>query len=111
MFLRKRVRSLLRTTFSASNSTEQDEENEGLNSLIRSSNEKLEENQFLDGTAIYERILNGKNARKKAEMPEVYSGKTGLDLPVISLGRIGNEIRACYTGPDGGLTKVKLFKI
>lgn len=100
-FFRKRVRGLLRTTFSAPNVE--------CNGII------IEEENFpnpqhpnkdiSDNSIIYDRILNGKNGRK-VQIPEIYAGKTGLDLPAIQLDELSTKIRSCYTGPDGGLTKV-----
>lgn len=56
---------------------------------------------------VFERIMNGKNGHRMQTAPEVYSGKTGLDLPNIHVGPLLPSVRACHTGPDGGLTKVQ----
>uniref|UniRef100_A0A8R1XKP7 PPM-type phosphatase domain-containing protein n=1 Tax=Onchocerca volvulus TaxID=6282 RepID=A0A8R1XKP7_ONCVO len=37
---------------------------------------------------------------------EIYSGKTGLDLPVLLLEPLSKNICASYTGPEGGLMEV-----
>ncbi|VDK78206.1 unnamed protein product [Litomosoides sigmodontis] len=37
---------------------------------------------------------------------EIYSGKTGLDLPVLMLEPLSKNVCASYTGPDGGLMEV-----
>ncbi|MFH4976326.1 hypothetical protein AB6A40_003035 [Gnathostoma spinigerum] len=49
-------------------------------------------------------ILHGKNGRKHE--PEVYSGKTGLALPVLMVEPLSTSVRSAYSGPDGGLTEV-----
>ncbi|VDN02246.1 unnamed protein product [Thelazia callipaeda] len=49
-------------------------------------------------------IFNRKNCMKY-EM-EIYSGKTGLDLPVLMLEPLSKNVCASYTGPEGGLTEV-----
>uniref|UniRef100_A0A915D3Q7 Uncharacterized protein n=1 Tax=Ditylenchus dipsaci TaxID=166011 RepID=A0A915D3Q7_9BILA len=114
-FLKKRVRSLLRTTFSAPSTdsclddvlddkySPEDENRAGIAPSASS------EDFSPVASTIYERILNGKNGRR-VEVPEVYAGKTGLDLPVIHLARLSSDIRSCYTGPDGGLTKVQQMR-
>ncbi|KAI1714733.1 protein phosphatase 2C domain-containing protein [Ditylenchus destructor] len=114
-YLRKRVRSLLRTTFSAP-SADSCLDSDGLDKYDCGSGAPLAlprsastEEEFSESSTIYERILNGKNGRK-VNTPEVYSGKTGLDLPVIHLDKLSSEIRSCYTGPDGGLTKVQQMR-
>ncbi|KAJ1373245.1 hypothetical protein KIN20_035605 [Parelaphostrongylus tenuis] len=43
---------------------------------------------------------------RRIEFPEVYFGKTGLDIPCIQLECLNTEVFASYTGPDGGLTQV-----
>lgn len=40
---------------------------------------------------------------------EVYSGKTGLDLPLLILEPLSRVVRSSYTGPEGGLTQVKML--
>uniref|UniRef100_A0A915PW32 PPM-type phosphatase domain-containing protein n=1 Tax=Setaria digitata TaxID=48799 RepID=A0A915PW32_9BILA len=47
--------------------------------------------------------------RKKAGVKygaEIYSGKTGLDLPILLLEPLSKDVRASYTGPEGGLMEV-----
>ncbi|RCN43700.1 hypothetical protein ANCCAN_10344 [Ancylostoma caninum] len=43
---------------------------------------------------------------RRLDFPEVYCGKTGLDIPCIQLESFDTEVFASYTGPDGGLTQV-----
>lgn len=43
---------------------------------------------------------------KKPRHPEIYYGKTGVDLPVLHLGCLNSTLVASYSGPDGGLTRV-----
>src|SRR5687767_12337222 len=102
-FFRKRVRGLLRTTFSSPNVE--------CNGIIdeESFAQAVPVKEISDNSVIYDRVLNGKNGRK-VEIPEIYAGKTGLDLPSIQLDELSPTIRSCYTGPDGGLTKV-IFNI
>lgn len=47
---------------------------------------------------------------KRTGVPEIYYGKTGVDLPVLQLEPLSATIRASHTGPDGGLTEVAYFK-
>ncbi|KIH53042.1 hypothetical protein ANCDUO_16841, partial [Ancylostoma duodenale] len=42
---------------------------------------------------------------RRLDFPEVYCGKTGLDIPCIQLESFDTEVFASYTGPDGGLTQ------
>ncbi|KAM3718442.1 PP2C-like domain-containing protein [Dirofilaria immitis] len=37
---------------------------------------------------------------------EIYSGKTGLDLPILLLEPLSRNVCASYTGPEGGLMEV-----
>lgn len=37
---------------------------------------------------------------------EIYSGKTGLDLPILQLEPLSRNVCASYTGPEGGLMEV-----
>ncbi|VIO94867.1 conserved hypothetical protein [Brugia malayi] len=37
---------------------------------------------------------------------EIYSGKTGLDLPILLLEPLSKNVCASYTGPEGGLMEV-----
>uniref|UniRef100_A0A7E4ULJ7 PPM-type phosphatase domain-containing protein n=1 Tax=Panagrellus redivivus TaxID=6233 RepID=A0A7E4ULJ7_PANRE len=95
-YLRKRVRGLLKTTFSNASSSDSPD-------IVE---EKPLPTHPLDPSGLlYDRILNGKNGRK-VEIPETYSGKTGLDLPVIHLAEFKTTVKSCFTGPDGGLTQV-----
>uniref|UniRef100_A0A915KAF9 PPM-type phosphatase domain-containing protein n=1 Tax=Romanomermis culicivorax TaxID=13658 RepID=A0A915KAF9_ROMCU len=50
------------------------------------------------------KYLSGKGRRRA--QPEVYCGKTGIDLPVLKLESLKPKILSAYTGPDGGLTNV-----
>lgn len=43
---------------------------------------------------------------KKPRQPEIYYGKTGVDLPVLQVVPLSPTVFASYTGPDGGLTQV-----
>ncbi|CAJ0558011.1 unnamed protein product, partial [Mesorhabditis spiculigera] len=43
---------------------------------------------------------------RRLEFPEVYCGKTGLELPQIVLEDFDPQIISTCTGPDGGLTQV-----
>ena len=38
--------------------------------------------------------------------PQIYSGKTGHDLPVFPIKDLDLEVFATFTGPDGGLTSI-----
>ena len=38
--------------------------------------------------------------------PDIHSGKTGHDLPVLEAARLDPEVFAAFTGPDGGLTSI-----
>ncbi|KAI6172365.1 Protein phosphatase 2C (PP2C)-like domain-containing protein [Aphelenchoides besseyi] len=111
-FFRKHVRGLLRQTFSngVKSPGSSDEDTDGVDEFGADGRQK---NQlpvdYADSSLIYERILNGRNGRK-VELPEIYSGKTGLDLPVIQLDSLSPSIRAAYTGPDGGLTNVQQIR-
>lgn len=94
--------SLLRQTFS--NTKSPDEEDE----FIEQYDQNGHPVDYGDNSVIYERILNGKNGRK-VDVPEIYSGKTGLDLPVIHLDKFSHSIRSAFSGPDGGLTNVSVI--
>lgn len=114
---------LLRTTFSAPMHADQLEGEVGRmqhsrpGSIITTSSEEQFGQQLLDGespssssNALYERVLNGRTGGRHAEVPEVYAGKTGLELPIIRLGPMSKEVKAAYTGPDGGLTQVQQMR-
>uniref|UniRef100_A0A915M8V8 PPM-type phosphatase domain-containing protein n=1 Tax=Meloidogyne javanica TaxID=6303 RepID=A0A915M8V8_MELJA len=45
-----------------------------------------------------------RNGKKRQSAPE---GKTGLDLPNIHIGPLSLPVKACHTGPEGGLTCVQ----
>lgn len=47
---------------------------------------------------------------KKPRQPEIYNGKTGVDLPVFQTVPLNPTVFASYTGPDGGLTQVCMYK-
>uniref|UniRef100_A0A914HBT6 PPM-type phosphatase domain-containing protein n=1 Tax=Globodera rostochiensis TaxID=31243 RepID=A0A914HBT6_GLORO len=126
-FLRRRMRGLLRTTpnstdtvSSIGGSDEQQQQQQQQQFRCDEVEEELMLVMKLNGqqqngragrssesAAVYERILNGRNGRRVESVPEVYSGKTGLDLPSIHLDKFTSEVKACHTGPDGGLTKVQ----
>ncbi|KAI6183845.1 Protein phosphatase 2C (PP2C)-like domain-containing protein [Aphelenchoides bicaudatus] len=103
-FFRKHVRGLLRQTFSSKTSSEEDSEE-----YIEQYDQNGRAIDYGDASLIYERILNGKNGRK-VDVPEVYAGKTGLDLPIIHLDKFSHIIRAAVSGPDGGLTNVQQMR-
>ncbi|CAD5212377.1 unnamed protein product [Bursaphelenchus okinawaensis] len=104
-FFRKHVRGLLKQTFNKNGSTESD----SAHSDDFEEDQQQDNSNSSDSTLIYERIMNGRNGRKMV-LPEIYSGKTGLDLPVIFLDKFDRALRASYTGPDGGLTHVQQVK-
>ncbi|CAK5084940.1 unnamed protein product [Meloidogyne enterolobii] len=115
-FFRRHVRGLLRTTFSAPQSTET------ISSIATNNadddfdnhDESEEERLLLSldhrlgpaGTST-ENNFQSRNGKKRQSAPEVYSGKTGLDLPNIHIGPLSMPIKACHTGPEGGLTCVQ----
>ncbi|CAB3403902.1 unnamed protein product [Caenorhabditis bovis] len=94
-FIRKHVRGLLRSKFGPSTSL--DHENQAAEATTPRGDENNEflANCFLNGIAL-----------RKEDFPEVYFGKTGLDLPSIPLESLECDVFASYTGPDGGLTEV-----
>ncbi|KAF1765983.1 hypothetical protein GCK72_005937 [Caenorhabditis remanei] len=91
-FIRKHVRGLLRNKFGPSTSL--DNENQDEPTTPRGDNNS-ELQHFLGGIDL-----------RRHEFPEVYSGKTGLDLPAIQLETLDSEVFGSYTGPEGGLTEV-----
>uniref|UniRef100_A0A0N5B270 PPM-type phosphatase domain-containing protein n=1 Tax=Strongyloides papillosus TaxID=174720 RepID=A0A0N5B270_STREA len=103
-FFRKRVNSLLRTSIWSS---PKDSTNDIFNEEQEYFKKRLEvdyhDTEITDN--INEWLLNCKN-KKNSSMPEIYSGKTGLDIPVINLDKFSLKVKASYTGPDGGLTRV-----
>uniref|UniRef100_A0A0K0EGV1 PPM-type phosphatase domain-containing protein n=1 Tax=Strongyloides stercoralis TaxID=6248 RepID=A0A0K0EGV1_STRER len=104
-FLRKRVNSLLRTSIWSSSK-------DSTNDIF--TDEQVYFKKHLEGNyhntdisdIINEWVINCKS-KKNNPMPEIYSGKTGLDIPVINLDTLSLKIKASYTGPDGGLTRVR----
>ncbi|KAF7636960.1 PPM-type phosphatase domain-containing protein [Meloidogyne graminicola] len=115
-FFRRHVRGLLRTTFSAPQSTET------ISSIANNVNDDFDEHYeseeerlllALDhrfgpaGTSKESQTLYNNENKKVKNAPEVYSGKTGLDLPNIHVGPLALSVKACHTGPDGGLTCVQ----
>lgn len=119
------MRGLLRATSSAPQSTEMicsmansDETEEAEEAMLMMLEQQQHQPSLRAGNAaatsnaaapVFERILNGKMGRRRRlqNAPEVYSGKTGLDLPNIHIGALQTPITTCYTGPDGGLTRVQ----
>uniref|UniRef100_A0A914P1T8 PPM-type phosphatase domain-containing protein n=1 Tax=Panagrolaimus davidi TaxID=227884 RepID=A0A914P1T8_9BILA len=104
-FIRKRVRGLLKNTFSNASTNHNNDEGHHRHKSSSSATHDIKATDFAEDNVIYERILTGRHG-KKVEIPETYSGKTGLDLPVIHLAPLKKHVRSCYTGPDGGLTRV-----
>ncbi|MCP9263689.1 hypothetical protein DINM_007073 [Dirofilaria immitis] len=82
----KKVYGLIRTTFSSV--TPDIDEND--------SNGNDNDNNVDDGFR--------KNGMKYGT--EIYSGKTGLDLPILLLEPLSKNVCASYTGPEGGLMEV-----
>ncbi|KAK5969575.1 hypothetical protein GCK32_019605, partial [Trichostrongylus colubriformis] len=93
-FLRRHVRGFLRGKFSPSPSL--DDPPDGECDPPTPSNEQQ---SFLSQCH-----LAGIDGRR-LDFPEVYFGKTGLDIPCIQLECFDTDIFASYTGPDGGLTQ------
>ncbi|CAP24187.2 Protein CBG02308 [Caenorhabditis briggsae] len=58
-----------------------------------------------DDNSELQNFLGGIDLRRH-EFPEVYFGKTGLDLPAIQLEALDGDVFGSYTGPEGGLTEV-----
>uniref|UniRef100_A0AC35TKY6 PPM-type phosphatase domain-containing protein n=1 Tax=Rhabditophanes sp. KR3021 TaxID=114890 RepID=A0AC35TKY6_9BILA len=103
-FFRKRVNSLLRTSrWSISKDSPADAYTDDQDHFKKGKSCRYEEDKT---SFVTECILNGKNG-KKISTPEIYSGKTGLDLPVIHLDVLSLQVKASFTGPDGGLTRVR----
>ncbi|EGT40859.1 hypothetical protein CAEBREN_10382 [Caenorhabditis brenneri] len=91
-FIRKHVRGLLRNKFGPSTSL--DNENQDEPTTPRGDNNSELQN-FLGGIDL-----------RRHDFPEVYFGKTGLELPSIQLENLDADVFASYTGPEGGLTEV-----
>ncbi|VDM53634.1 unnamed protein product [Angiostrongylus costaricensis] len=89
-FLRRHVRGLLRGKFSPSPTFDGDDPPTPLDD---------------QGAFLSQCHLAGIDGRR-IEFPEVYFGKTGLDIPCIQLECFNTDVFASYTGPDGGLTQV-----
>ncbi|KAK6732165.1 hypothetical protein RB195_016505 [Necator americanus] len=98
-FLRRHVRGLLRGKFSPSPSLDDPQEAE-----YDPPTPSNEQESFLSQCH-----LAGIDGRR-LDFPEVYCGKTGLDIPCIQLECLDIEVFASYTGPDGGLTQVGEMK-
>ncbi|CAI5441687.1 unnamed protein product [Caenorhabditis angaria] len=94
-FIRKHVRGLLRNKFGPSTSIDQDNQDIEEEEATTPRGENSGFNDFFGGIDT-----------TKYEFPEVYFGKTGLDLPSIQLEQLDSEVFASYTGPNGGLTQV-----
>uniref|UniRef100_A0A0R3RKQ8 PPM-type phosphatase domain-containing protein n=1 Tax=Elaeophora elaphi TaxID=1147741 RepID=A0A0R3RKQ8_9BILA len=126
--IRKKVCGLIRTTFSslASDDGSDNENNSGDGDLIGDKNGKHITN---NGTAVTTTanpcisddcspltptssnsfisqciFKSRKNSVKYGT--EIYSGKTGLDLPTLLLEPLSRNVCASYTGPEGGLMEV-----
>ncbi|KAE9414481.1 hypothetical protein Angca_006893 [Angiostrongylus cantonensis] len=94
-FLRRHVRGLLRGKFSPSPTLD------GAPVVEDDPRTPLDD----QGAFLSQCHLAGIDGRR-IEFPEVYFGKTGLDIPCIQLECFNTEVFASYTGPDGGLTQV-----
>ncbi|EJD73781.1 hypothetical protein LOAG_18821 [Loa loa] len=134
--IRKKVCGLIRTTFSSltpdsgnDNDNDNDDDDDDDDDLIGNKNGKHFANNgttttttttttnscFLDGCSpstptssnsfISQCIFKSrKNGAKYGT--EIYSGKTGLDLPILLLEPLSRNVCASYTGPEGGLMEV-----
>ncbi|VDD89610.1 unnamed protein product [Enterobius vermicularis] len=100
--IRKRVYGIFRTTFSGAATTDDTTVDLPKKECCNSCNDRP--SSSTNNSFISECILNGRNGKKNEA--ETYSGKTGLDLPVLMLEPWSRHIRASYTGPEGGLTEV-----
>ncbi|CCD65796.1 PPM-type phosphatase domain-containing protein [Caenorhabditis elegans] len=92
-FIRKHVRGLLRNKFGPSTSLDNDNPDNEPTTPRGDNNSDLQ--HFLGGIDL-----------RRHEFPEVYFGKTGLDLPAIQLETLDADVFASFTGPEGGLTEV-----
>uniref|UniRef100_A0A1I7TF76 PPM-type phosphatase domain-containing protein n=1 Tax=Caenorhabditis tropicalis TaxID=1561998 RepID=A0A1I7TF76_9PELO len=91
-FIRKHVRGLLRNKFGPSTSLDNENQEEPTTPCG-------------DNNSDLQHFLGGIDLRRH-EFPEVYFGKTGLDLPAIQLETLDADVFASFTGPEGGLTEV-----
>ncbi|CAJ0945489.1 unnamed protein product, partial [Mesorhabditis belari] len=99
-FLRKRVYGLLRTKFSPSHSL--DDASAAVEGIV---GDETKTPSSPDADFYTKAFLAGIDGRR-LEFPEVYCGKTGLELPQIVLEAFEPQLISTYTGPDGGLTQV-----
>ncbi|TMS33835.1 hypothetical protein L596_001526 [Steinernema carpocapsae] len=116
-FIRKRVYGLIRTTFTPSQSSEDDALGGAVGTGLESGVIDHHDPQQLrrvqdpnstpssDNSFISQCITAGRHGRPT--LPEIYAGKTGLDLPVIHLQTLRVDVKATDTGPEGGLTQVE----
>ncbi|CAI4222321.1 unnamed protein product [Auanema sp. JU1783] len=93
-FIRRHVRGLLRSKFSSSSSQESSPDEDDL-PTPSNENQSFLSRCYLAG-------IDG----RRIDFPEVYCGKTGLDIPCIQLQAFDQEVLSTYTGPEGGLTEV-----
>lgn len=137
--IRRRMRNLLRSTFSAPSSEEVCSTQEKLHpvdhlfckdmqasdyttvddiqfrrrfsTILKTDGDSGLDNLTPRSMSKYRNIILKRNTKLVNKgMPEVYAGKTGLDLPVIYLEPMSREVYADFSGPDGGLTKVNVKK-
>uniref|UniRef100_A0A1I8A5B2 PPM-type phosphatase domain-containing protein n=1 Tax=Steinernema glaseri TaxID=37863 RepID=A0A1I8A5B2_9BILA len=111
-FIRKRVYGLIRTTFTPSQSSEDDTLGSGIEDVVggrvaEHPTRVVDPNSTpsSDNSFISQCITAGRHGRQP--LPEIYAGKTGLDLPVIHLQKLRVDVKATDTGPEGGLTQVE----
>uniref|UniRef100_F1KU98 PP2C-like domain-containing protein n=2 Tax=Ascaris suum TaxID=6253 RepID=F1KU98_ASCSU len=102
--IRKRVYGLIRTTFSPGTSIDTSDAITTNTHIAQYSAEPQPSTPTASNSFISQCILNGRNGHKNEA--EIYAGKTGLDLPVLMIEPMSSRVRACHTGPDGGLTEV-----
>ncbi|KAK0393334.1 hypothetical protein QR680_000157 [Steinernema hermaphroditum] len=110
-FIRKRVYGLIRTTFTPSQSSDDDALGGGIEvgaTEPHPSAHRVHDPNSTpssDNSFISQCITAGRHGRQP--LPEIYAGKTGLDLPVIHLQKLRVDVKATDTGPEGGLTQVE----